>query len=401
MINMKSQLNQPELSDSQDFSFVLGGPLYQLLRRSHLSGDANEMVIRRATAFIVITWLPLLILTMIEGLAWSGRKVPFLYDIDSHCRYLLALPLLIYAELVVHVRMRRIVAMFFERRLIKSEQREKFFAIIESAKKLRNSIFVEILMIAIVYVVGVNYIWRNLTAVNADVWFAPSTPGGKPPLAAYWLLYVSLPFFQFILLRWFFRLIIWCKFLWQVSRLDLQLIPTHPDLSGGLGFLSNTVYAFVPLLLALGVLFSGSVANWIFYEGGKLMQYKLEIIAVVAIGIFQVLGPLIVFAPSLSRARRKGLAEYGTLATNYVREFDQKWLRGGASESEAFMGSADIQSLADLNNSFDVVRSMRLVPFTKETILQLAVITLLPFLPLTLTMISFEELIDHILKSVF
>lgn len=401
MINLKSQLNQPETTDSQDFSLVLGGPLYQLLRRSRLSDDANEMVHRRVILFITITWLPLLILTMIEGLAWSGRKVPFLYDIDSHCRYLLALPLFIYAELVVHVRMRRIVAMFFERKLISPEQREKFFAIVESAKRIRNSVILEILMIAIVYIVGVNYIWRNLTAVSGDVWFAPSTPGGKTPLAAYWLLYVSLPFFQFILLRWFFRLIIWCRFLFQVSRLDLQLVPTHPDLCGGLGFLSNTVYAFVPLLLALGVLFSGSVANWIFYENGKLMQFKLEILAVVAIGIFQVLGPLLVFAPCLSRARRKGLAEYGTLATNYVREFDHKWLRGGASEGEAFMGSADIQSLADLNNSFETIRNMRLVPFTKETILQLAIITLLPFLPLTLTMISFEELIDHILKSVF
>lgn len=401
MLNVKSDTKQNEIFESQDFSLVLGGPLYQLLRRSHLSDDANEMVHRRVIAFIAITWLPLLILTMIEGLAWSGRKVPFLYDIDSHCRYLLALPLMIYAELIVHVRMRRIVAMFFERKLISPEQREKFFAIIESAKRIRNSVFLEILMIAVVYVVGVNYIWKNLTAVNADVWFAPSTPGGKPPLAAYWLLYVSLPFFQFILLRWFFRLIIWCRFLWQISRLDLQLVPTHPDLCGGLGFLSNTVYAFIPLLLALGVLFSGSVANWIFYEGGKLMQYKLEILAVVAIGVLQVLGPLLVFAPCLSAARRKGLAEYGTLATNYVREFDHKWLRGGASESEALMGSADIQSLADLNNSFDVVRSMRLVPFTKETILQLAIVTLLPFLPLTLTMISFEELIERILKSVF
>jgi len=401
MLNVKTDKEQNEIFESQDFSLVLGGPLYQILRRSHLSDDANGMAYRRVIAFIVITWLPLLILTMIEGLAWSGRKVPFLYDFDSHCRYLLALPLMIYAELVVHVRMRRIVAMFFERKLIRPEQREKFLGIVQSANRIRNSVILEILMIALVYVVGVNYVWRNLTAVNADVWFAASAPGGKPPLAAYWLLYVSLPIFQFILLRWFFRQIIWWRFLWQVSRLDLQLVPTHPDLCGGLAFLSNTVYAFVPLLLALGVLFSGSVANWIFYEGGKLMEYKLEILAVVAIGVLLVLGPLLVFAPCLSAARRKGLAEYGTLATNYVREFDHKWLRGGASEGEALIGSADIQSLADLNNSFDIIRNMRIVPFSKETILQLAIITLAPFLPLTLTMISFEELIDRILKSVF
>ncbi|MCI0611395.1 hypothetical protein L0244_00245 [bacterium] len=401
MLNVKSELNQNQSNETQDFSLVLGGPLYQLLRRSHLTDNAFELVYRRMIAITVITWLPLLILTMIEGLAWSGRKVPFLYDIDSQARFLLALPLMIYAELIVHVRMRRIVAMFFERKLISPEQREKFFGIVASAVKIRNSVILEILMIAIVYVIGVNYIWKNISAVRADIWFAPPLSGGKTPLAAYWLLWISLPFFQFILLRWFFRLILWTRFLWQVSRLDLQLVPTHPDHCGGLGFLSNTVYAFIPLLLSLGILFSGSVGNWLLYEGKKLLDYKLEILTVVATGIFLVLGPLLVFSKCLSAARRKGLAEYGTLAQNYVREFDHKWLRGGAPEGEPFIGSADIQSLADLNNSFDVIRSMRFVPFSKETILQLAIITLLPFLPLTLTMFSLEELIDRILKSVF
>ena len=44
---------------------------------------------------------------------------------------------------------------------------------------------------------------------------------------------------------------------------------------------------------------------------------------------------------------------------------------------------------------------MRLVPFTKETVLHLVVLTLLPLLPLTLTMISLEELLDRLLKVAF
>ncbi|HEY7159654.1 MAG TPA: hypothetical protein VH815_00280, partial [Acidobacteriota bacterium] len=104
MLNFKSEVDQNP-DETQDFSLVLGGPLYQLLRRSHLTDTAEGLVHRRMIAFIVITWLPLLILTAIEGSAWSGRKVPFLYDIDSQARFLLALPLMIYAELIVHVRM--------------------------------------------------------------------------------------------------------------------------------------------------------------------------------------------------------------------------------------------------------------------------------------------------------
>jgi hypothetical protein len=387
--------------ETEDFSLVLGGPLYQLLRRSRLSDNALELVYRRMVFFAVITWLPMLILSFAQGLALGGRQLPFLYDIDSHCRFLVALPLLIYAELIVHVRMRRIVAQFLERGLILPEQRERFLAIIESTKRIRNSIIGEVLMIAFVYIVGVNYFWRNVIGIQGDTWYSATSPGEGLPLAGFWFLYVSLPFFQFILIRWVFRQLLWWRFLWQTSRLDLQLVPTHPDRCGGLGFLANTVYAFIPLLLAMGVLFSGNVANWIFYEGGKLLQYRLEILAVVALGIFLVLAPLLVFGGRLSAARRKGLAEYGTLAQNYVREFDTKWLRGGAPEGEPFIGSADIQSLADLNNSFDIIRSMNLFPFTKETIFRLAVIMLLPFLPLTLTMFSLEELIDRIIKSVF
>ena len=112
-------------------------------------------------------------------------------------------------------------------------------------------------------------------------------------------------------------------------------------------------------------------------------------------------GPLLLFMPHLAEVRRVGLREYGTLAQRYVREFDDKWLRGGAPVDEALLGSGDIQSLADLGNSFEVVRGMRLVPFTKEAVLQLAVITLLPVAPLLLTMLSLQELLKRLLQVVF
>ena len=110
--------------------------------------------------------------------------------------------------------------------------------------------------------------------------------------------------------------------------------------------------------------------------------------------LFAVLGPMLVFLPQLAAARRKGLREYGILAQRYAREFDHKWLRGGAPADEPLLGSGDIQSLADLGNSYAVVKEMRLAPFNMQTVLQLAVITLLPLAPLLLTMIPLEELLD-------
>jgi hypothetical protein len=81
-----------------------------------------------------------------------------------------------------------------------------------------------------------------------------------------------------------------------------------------------------------------------------------------------------------------------------VREFNDKWLRGGAAADEALVGSGDIQSLADLGNSFQVVE-MRLVPFTRNTVLQLTVNTLLPVAPLLLTMVSREEFLKEVLSK--
>jgi hypothetical protein len=211
---------------------------------------------------------------------------------------------------------------------------------------------------------------------------------------------VSIPLFQFLLFRWYFRIFIWIRFLAQVSRCRLKLVPTHPDRAGGLGFLANISVGFAPLLAAHGALVAGFIANRVFFQGATLPDFKFELAAVLLFLLLIVLGPLLLFVPHLATARRVGLREYGTLAGRYVREFDDKWLRGGAPSGEPLIGSADIQSLADLANSFEVVRSMSMVPFTKNTVVQLAVITLLPVAPLVLTMISLDELVKRLLQVV-
>ena len=257
-------------------------------------------------------------------------------------------------------------------------------------------------MIALVYVVGVGFLWRTQVALDVSSWYGTSSGGRlRPSLAGWWMGCVSLPLFQFLLLRWYFRLFIWARFLWQISRIDLKFMPTHPDRCGGLGFLSSVSYAFTPVLLAQGALLAGFIGNRIFFAGAQLPQFKVEIIALVAVMVSAILGPLLVFGPQLEAAKRQGLRELGTLAQRYAHEFDHKWLRGGAPPDEPLIGSADIQSLADLGNSFEVVKGMRLAPFTLQTVLQLAVTTVVPVVPLALTMISLEELLMRLLTIVF
>jgi hypothetical protein len=398
-----SPFSEDLLRDSRDFSLVLGGPLFQFLRRAHMSGDALELMRRRAIIIPLFAWLPLLVLSALEGHALGGSvAVPFLRDVDIHIRFLVAMPLLIVAELVVHQRMRFVVRQFLERELIPANASRNFEAAIASAFRLRNSVRAEALLIAFVYLVGVSLVWRHYTALTTATWYAvPTAAGMSLSLTGWWYGYVSLPLFQFLLIRWYFRVFIWTRFLWQMSRIDLSLVPTHPDRVGGLGFLSNTAYAFIPLAAAHGALLAGLIANRIFYLGDGLLDFKIEIGVLVVFLLCLVFGPLVVFAPRLAQAKRTGLREYGTLAERYVREFDAKWLRGGAPADERLVGSGDIQSLADLGNSFEVVRTMRMAPVTKEAVFQLAAATLAPVVPLALTMMSLEDLLKKLLATLF
>jgi hypothetical protein len=376
-----------------DFSLILGGPLYQLFLRTRMARPPLELLHRRMIGIPLVAWLPLLALSMIEG---PGVALRFLHDLEAHVRFLVALPLLVLAERVVHERIRPLVGQFLECGLVSGAARPRFDAALTSAMRLRNSVAVEVFLVVLVYTVG-HYLWSQQQALQAATWFAAAGPSGlELTWAGYWYAWVSIPIFQFLLLRWYFRLFLWMRFLWHVSRLELRLLPAHPDRAGGLGFLAESPAAFATLLLAQSVLLAGVIAERILFRGATLPDFKQEIAGVVVILMLLVLAPLFLFMDHLARARRRGLEEYGALASRYVADFDRKWVRGDAPEDERLMGSGDIQSLADLAGSFEVIEEMRLVPFGKTVVIQIALVVALPFLPLLLTMFNLEELLARL-----
>jgi hypothetical protein len=386
----------------RNFSLILGGPLYQMFRKAHLEDeDVVSHLARRISIICGIVWLPLAVLSAIKGTLLGGVQIPFLHDIETHARFLVTIPLMLAAELLVHQRMRGIVAQFVERKLITEDHMERFRKAILSAMAWRNSIAAELILIAIVLPLGY-YLRSEIFSLKASTWYATaSSHGGSLSLPGLWFSWVSNPILQFLLLRWIYRIAIWARFLWQVSRIKLDLMPTHPDRNGGLGFLGGSAFAFSPLLAAFSSLVAGLVASRIFYEGAKLTDFKLEIVFLVVFGMILVLAPLIVFAPQIMAAKRLGKREYGALAADYVRQFDRRWLRNPHPEAAPLLGSTDIQSLADLDQAYAVIKEMKAVPFSRDMLVQLLCATLVPFVPLVFTMIPFETLLDHILKSVF
>jgi len=386
--------------DPETFSLVRGGPLYQLWRRTGLAGDELELLGRRIVVLAALAWVPLLVLSIVEGRFWGGSvPLPFLHDFELHIRLLLALPLLLAAEPFVHGRIRITVRQFVDRGLVSDETRGQFDAAMASALRLRDSTAAELLMIAFVYGVGVLFIWRSQALLDVTSWYGATIGDQRQPsMAGWWLRCVSVPLFQLLLLRWYFRLFIWARFLWQVSRINLQLLPTHPDRCAGLAFLSGVCDTFAPVAMAHGTLVAGMIANRIAYTGATLSEFKTDLAGVTVVMVLMILIPLMVFSPALENARRKGVREYGSLAGRYMREFDQKWLRDKTQPSEPLMGNVDIQSLADIGNSFSVVKEMTILPFGLQTVSKVAVVTLAPVAPLLLTMIPLEDLIDRVLQ---
>ncbi len=379
-----------------DFSLMLGGPLYQLSLRMRMARPPLDLVRRRVIGVALIAWLPLLLLSVTEGRAFGGVALPFIRDIESHVRYLVSLPLLILAELIVHLRMRPLLAQFVERGLVVGETRPRFDAILASAMRLRNSVVIEVTFLALVYTVGHSY-WRAQHTVEQATWLgSPTTAGFVLTWAGSWAGWVSTPLFQFLLLRWYFRMFLWWRVLWQISRLPLRLFPTHPDRAGGLGFLGESPIAFTPLLLAQSVLLSGVIAERILYHGASLPDFKQEIGGAAVILLLLVLFPLFFFASQLNRVRRRGIEEYGALASRYVADFDRKWLRGGGSADEPLVGTADLQSLADLGGSLEFVQTMRPVPFGRQALIPIMTAVGVPLLPLLLTMFQLDELLSKL-----
>jgi hypothetical protein len=385
-----------------EFSLVQGGLLFQTCRRAHLSGEGLELLTRRVLIVTLFVWLPLLFLSMLDGHAFGGTiKIPFAHDVEANVRFLIALPLLIIAEVTVHHRLGSAVRKFVERCIVVKENVPRFDAAVISTLRTRDSFTLEMLLFVLAYTLGL-WIWRSQVALGTATWYAsPDAEHVHLTLAGDWYAYVSIPIFQFILLRWYMRLVLWFRFLWQVSRLDLRLSAAHPDLAGGIGFLGRSSYSFGPFLFAQGALLSGVIASRVLYDGQSLQSFKMEAAGCTGFFLLVVLGPLVMFTPHLVRAQREGRSKYGLLANRYVFGFEDKWLQDKVPATSELLGTPDLQALADLGNSYAVVRRMRLVPFGLDDVTRLAYLTAAPLLPLALTIVPLEQLMSRLVKILF
>jgi hypothetical protein len=393
----KQSMAQVTSSIAEDFSITRGGPLHWLLVRLGQAGDGRRLVLRRALAVVLITWLPLLILSLVGGVAWGRQiKIPFLRDLAINVRLLIAAPILILAESRIDRRWRNLVLEFLRTELVTGEVVPTFEEVLERTARWRDSVLPEILLALLAFIPSLFIVKTELLMSGNSNWHTLNT--GAVSAAGWWFNLVSTPVFRFLLLRWVWRMLLWTSFLWSVSRIKLYLVATHTDLAAGLGFLSEGQKAFSPIVFAGGAVIAAQVGNAIAYEGESLSSVKFFMIAYGVLAILFLIVPLLVVVPVLLKVKRKALLEYGAQVTIHNQLFDQKWIHNNRPPGETLLGNPDASSLADLGGSFDVVRQMQLVPIDKPTLIALAFSAALPMIPVVLYATPTDELVRALLK---
>ena len=387
-------------ASAPEFSLLQGGPLHRLARVRLRGRPLGALGL--GVALALFTWVPLLCLAMRERLGpGPGQAISFLGSVSTHIRFLVTLPLVFATEVWVGPRLRHFVQDAVDVGLVPETEVPALERAIRLAHRLRDSVTVELL----IAVLAVTFVQLGVRPFDLPddlrSWRATGVgEGARLTLAGWWYGLVALPVYQFVIGRWGWRLLIWWIFLWRFSRLRLRLVPTHPDLAGGLGYLPVAQSHFDVLCLAFSAVAAGHYAEQMMFGNATLKGFTVPMLGLVLMCLGLFVTPLLFFGPQLVTVKRRGLREYGRVATAYVRGFDAKWLRGGAPPDEPLLGSGDIQSLNDLAGSFDIIRRMRVVPFGPALVIVLIVATLAPMAPLLFLAFSLEEVLGLAAKLV-
>jgi hypothetical protein len=369
-----------EFSDG-DHAFVPGSLVHKgLAQRLGLEPSTPMRRLVKALLLVLLTWLPLVLLSSFRQHA-LGRHVamPLLLDPVIHSRFLFVVPLLELAQIVVEASLLVQMRHFLTSGLISAAERPKFDKASAFVRALRGSFRAEIVMaiLAVCASVMTRFVLRYGT--SASTWERAET---SITPAGWWYILVSLPVLYFFLLNSLWVFILWATFIFRVSRLDLELTPTHPDRAGGLGFLGWSMASFAVILLAVSAMLSGGLARQMLHGGYSLNDLKYHIFLFVAVAIAILHLPLLFLAGKLARCRLRALLDFGSLIQAHDRAFDEKWIKPEHQPRESILGSPDVGSLADFSHAFEEIDRMRLIPFDKKALVVLIGAALIPMIPL-------------------
>jgi hypothetical protein len=353
---------------------------------------------RHAWLFALVAWAPLILLAVLQSAYSKTDDVrALLWDIGVHARYLVAVPLLVLAGRVSAPQLDSVVRHFMRSRIV--DETDTLKRAITSTQMLLASPAAGVVVVVLAYA-SVAAVAFSHDAGKLPLW---ATSGGITPIyspAGWWYLLVSLPLLLLLIFGWIWRLALWTRLLWRISRLELRLVASHPDRCGGLSFLGQSVRAFAILALALASIVAARSAHLVL-EGASLPTSNLYFSVGLMLAMMALfVAPLFVFTPVLMRTWRRGSLAYGALAGQIGSAFEDKWLEGRTSD-EAMLSEPDFSATADLYAVAANVQSIRFVPVGLKDLTLLAGATALPFLPVLLLAVPMSQILSDIKDLLF
>jgi hypothetical protein len=367
------------------------------LRRLHLVPAHGLGTRRRALFFAALTWLPIVIWAAMGGRLMdssTGESLLRHYGINVRC--LVAIPLLILGEAALHATVLRMASQFVSSGIVPVAQQPALEATLRQVRRLRDS------SLPWVLVLGVTLGWLLIDKPDAhqDALAWALSADGKLGFGGWWFAYVARPIFLALLLGWLWRIVLVAYWFWCVGRLELSLVPTHPDRAGGLAFVEKLPNAFELVTLAMSAVIASGWAHEITVHGTTLESYKLIAAAFVTLWTLFVLSPLLALAPALREARSRAVAAYSTLVGEQGRLVHRRWILREPVEDTPILDAPEIGPVADASTLFDAVKRMRIVPIGKTAMAKILIPLAIPMVVVAALQVPVGELLVKVVKAV-
>jgi hypothetical protein len=396
-------MSKPQREDTSDdlaVSLVRGDLLFRLHRRIGLIPPEGLGIARRAIFWSLVAWLP-----VAAWAAYAGRALPplagepLLAHFGVQARCLVAIPLLIFAEAQAHRLTLRLLPHFVSSGLVPEAQIPAFRSALARARKLRDATLPWLLMIGAV--LALNTGAEALERSHEVIW---ATDAAGPPdqlgFGAIWFLYVARPIQLALVVAWLWRVVLLGWLFHRIAKLELSLVPTHPDHAGGLGFLESTPKMFVPVVLALGTVLAARWAHDVVYHDVHVQDLRMQMAAFVIVAVTFFSAPLLAFVPLMAKTKRRALLDYSALVGRHGRLVRDRWVEGETLKDDTLLDAPELGPIADTGPIYDAVAAMRVLPIGKTTLVPLLVAAALPLIAVLAIEIPIGKILGALAKAV-
>jgi len=390
----------PEPAPPSQFSLFEGDLLNRAFSAIGVRSRRPFDVFLRFAVIFGVTWVPMALLSIrtARNLAPGADYAEnFFYDFAAYAQFFVGIPLYLIAERVIGASIRGASRDFHDTGVISDADLPRLDEIEARIADLRRRFWPEAICI-------VTSFWLAFMAFGPELvrpvgsgmvtWHVdPITP--RPFLfwtlthwytaAGMYAAFVALPIQTYIWVRWVAKIWLWYRYLRQVSRFKLALVASHPDATGGIGFLSEVQAKFALVILAYGI--SGVVAVVGYKIAIENAPINLPPVWGLVIGFavgapLLFLSPLLLFTKQLARTKRRAIAAFREKATLSAKRVEERWLNTPDTQDSDAAVRRDLSQLRLLGGFYKSIQGMRVVPFDLRSAGQLIGSAIGPLVPL-------------------